>query len=1049
MEEGVEPPGFELFLSALELCKERSCMHDAMRMFTCMQRCGLETHETLGNYIVPLLAEVGNLGDAKKVFNKLAFRNEYSWNSIISGLVQYEDPHHALILYPKMYEDSVNLSGFTFVALLRACLNLKDAQRGEELHVEIARFGLGRNLFVVSTLVAMYMNCGLFMKALEAFDQLTQRDVISWNALIGGFCKLGFFHEAYLWYREMQLEYCLPNQVTYIFLFRVVTGLEVIQIGQELHAEIVMKGVMETNGDVGNELIEMYANSGLFADAESVCGKLLFRNTMTWTALIAGYCKYRLFEAAISCLKQMQMDGIAPCCVTYINILKACGAVVDMGQGIHADIVKKGLLENNLVSTALIDMYGTIGMVSEAQNLFDNLCSRDVVSWTALIAGYSKYGYLKEAADSFFAMVEENVPPDIMSWNALLEGFAKNGFGEIVLECLEQMQSKGIQPDALTFLFSLKACCNLVAKNKGRELHMEITKTGYLESNLVIGNALVDFYATVGWLDEAEIVLHTLPVQDVVSWTSLMAGYTRHDLGHEALHLFNKMLSHNVVPNIVTFVCGVKACSLAVNLLKGQELHAEIEKKGLLSFDAVGNALVDMYASWGWLAESQGVFNKLQFKDTITWTTLIAGYAKHGLSDKAICCFEEMKSKGVVPDAVSWSALITGYAMSNAPKEVMKCLEEMKSADICPDSVTYVSSLKVCGTAQTVWMGQQIHKEIVVLGLSDKSIVVGNALLDIYATSGLLLEALAVFDKLLHRDAVSWTSLIAGYTKHGYGEEAIDCFEQMQLQGFLPDEVTFVCVLRACGMEGATQTGHTISETLIRSGVLEKNILLCNSLLNMYIDCGLLKNASEIFNKFLKQDVSSWTTMMAGYAKYGFTEKALKCFEKMESAGISPKIPSWNALLVGYACSGDCENAFHAFTRMNVEGIDPNNDTFTGILTACSHGGLVDLGHLYFRAMSSCFVIFPIIEHHICMVDLLGRAGQLDNAVTFVNQMPYHPTLVVWHAILGACRKWSDLEVAQQAYKHAVQLNAKDIGTYVCMFNIYADAGFYRCSGDL
>eukprot|EP00250_Pteridium_aquilinum_P034590 c7791_g1_i1 orf=556-1182(+) len=167
MEEVPQPPSVEAFTTVLFKCKQEKSLTHAMRLLTYMREFGLETHETLGNYLVPLLMEVGSLCDAEQVFNRLVLRNEYSWNALIAGFVKYGDSHHALMLFQKMSEDSVRPSGFTYVAVLKACANLKDVIRGQELHNEIARIGLERDLFVGSSIVDLYVKCGLLAKAQE------------------------------------------------------------------------------------------------------------------------------------------------------------------------------------------------------------------------------------------------------------------------------------------------------------------------------------------------------------------------------------------------------------------------------------------------------------------------------------------------------------------------------------------------------------------------------------------------------------------------------------------------------------------------------------------------------------------------------------------------------------------------------------------------------------------------------------------------------------------------------------------------------------------
>ena len=185
-----------------------------------------------------------------------------------------------------------------------------------------------------------------------------------------------------------------------------------------------------------------------------------------------------------------------------------------------------------------------------------------------------------------------------------------------------------------------------------------------------------------------------------------------------------------------------------------------------------------------------------------------------------------------------------------------------------------------------------------------------------------------------------------------------------------------------------------------KKGLIEVDLVLGNALADMYGKCGLIREAHGVFDKLRARDVVTWTSLITGYAQIG-----------------------------------DNETVFHLFERMRRECEPPNLMTFVGVLTACSHCGLVDKGEGYFEAIS-----YPSTEHYSCLLDILGRAGQLDKAVAVINKMPFHPTLMVWHAVFGACKKWGNLELARDVFEFVMQLDGKDAASFVSMSNIYACA---------
>ena len=208
----------------------------------------------------------------------------------------------------------------------------------------------------------------------------------------------------------------------------------------------------------------------------------------------------------------------------------------------------------------------------------------------------------------------------------------------------------------------------------------------------------------------------------------------------------------------------------------------------------------------------------------------------------------------------------------------------------------------------------------------------------------------------------------------------------------------------------------------------------------MYSKCGMVLKAHNVFDNLRVRDEVSWTSLIAGYAKHGLANDALNCLEDMQVKGVSPDALSWNALIAGYAHLGESESVFHVLDRMISENVRPSVDTLISVLTACSHAGLVSEGEIYFKEIRNNWGFILTPEHCTCMVDLLGRAGHIDKAISLIKKMPFHPSAVVWHSLLGACRKWGYVDLGRCAFEHVLQLDVKDGSAYICMANIYTEA---------
>ena len=611
-----------------------------------------------------------------------------------------------------------------------------------------------------------------------------------------------------------------------------------------------------------------------------------------------------------------------------VALLKTCAKHQNLDQGIrlHTQILHKGLLKKWIhLGNALISMYAKCGTLAKAQEVFDQLPVRNVVSWNALVSGYTQHGD-----------------------------------GDKALNCFSRMQHESISPDSVTFLCILKACGAIGATEKGKEIHAEMIKEEFVENYVELGNALVDMYCKCGALTEAAEVFEQLPLQNVVTWTSLISGYAQHGFGEEALNCFKCMENIGLSADAVTFVCILKACGSIGAVDKGREIHSSIVREGFLENNVlVGNALIDMYAKCGNLMKAQEVFDDLPVHDIVSWTVLIAGYARHDHSEEALNQYDRMQQDG--------------FSGNNA---------------------IFLSILKACGSIGAREKGEEIHVEINRGGLLEGNSLVGTALVDMYAKCCDLVKARDIFNNISFQDLIAWTTLIAGYIQHSGGAETVDCYSRMQNEALCPDEVTFLYILKACSTIGALNKGKEIHAKLVMEN-LGKRADIGTVLIDMYAKCGLLTSAQEVFDQLSVHNVATWSVLISGYGQWGKDDTVVDLFDKMTG-----------------------------------EGIQPDVVTFTAVLNSCSHSGLVDRGQMYFEKMSKAYGIMPTLEHYTCMVDLFSRAGHFYKAIALVEEMRVSDRLPLLLALLSACHKWANVELGKWAFEQSVQLDANCSAEY-------------------
>lgn len=484
-------------------------------------------------------------------------------------------------------------------------------------------------------------------------------------------------------------------------------------------------------------------------------------------------------------------------------------------------------------------------------------------------------------------------------------------------------------------------------------------------------------------------------------YNHLIKGYSNSDDPVKSLLLFRQMVSAGLIPNQFTIPFVLKACAAKPSYWEAVSVHAQSIKLGMGSHVCVQNAILTVYVACRLIMNARKVFDDISERTLVSWNSMISGYSKMGHSKEAVLLFREMQHLGVEPDVF-----------------------------------TLVSLLSVSSKHGNFNLGRFVHLYIVVTGIEIDSIVT-NALMDMYAKCGHLQCAKSVFDQMLDKNVVSWTCMISAYANHGLMDHALEIFNQMPVKnvvswnsiiwshvqeglyaeavelfhrmcvsGVMPNDATLVGILSSCSHMGDLALGKQ-AHSYICDNNITMSVTLCNSLIDMYAKCGALQTAMDIF--------------------FGMPEK---------------NAVSWNVIIGALALHGSGREAIEMFKKMQASGLCPDEITFTGLLSACSHSGLVDIGRYYFDMMSSTFGISPDVAHYACMVDLLGRRGFLGEAMSMVQKMPIKPDVVILGALLGACRTYGNLEFGKQILKQLLELGRYDSGSglYVLLSNMYSES---------
>ncbi|XP_050217527.1 pentatricopeptide repeat-containing protein At1g71490 [Mercurialis annua] len=451
--------------------------------------------------------------------------------------------------------------------------------------------------------------------------------------------------------------------------------------GKQLHALIISLG-FEQHPILVPKLVTFYSNIDLLADARTITENSNILHPLPWNLLISSYVRNGLHGEALSVYRQMIRKGVRPDNFTYPSVLKACGEKLDIafGKEVHESINASCLGFNLFVHNSLVSMYAKTKELGMARILFENMPERDDVSWNTMISGYANKGMWKEAFELFEKMRAEGVEANIITWNTIAGGCSQSGNYKLALQLLSQMRSSGIHFDSVAVIIGLGACSHIGAIRLGREIHGSAVRSFY-DGVDNVKNALITMYSRCQDLRHAYMLFQSMRTKNIITWNSMLSGYTHMDRSEEASFLFREMLFSGLEPTHVTLASILPLCARTANLHHGKEFHCYILRHaGFKDYLLLWNSLIDMYARSGKVLEAKRLFHSMSRRDEVTYTSLIAGYGIQGEGQAALKLFDEMNKRGIKPDHVTMVAVLSACSHSGLLTEGIMLFERMSTA---------------------------------------------------------------------------------------------------------------------------------------------------------------------------------------------------------------------------------------------------------------------------------------------------------------------------------------------------------------------------------
>ena len=635
---------------------------------------------------------------------------------------------------------------------------------------------------------------------------------------------------------------------------------------------------------------------------------------------------------------------------------------------------------------------------------------------------------------------------------------------------LRKMQRSGVRLDGHSLTILLKGCSdNHLKLEVGKQAHAYVV-TNQLDFDPFLVTALIDMYSKCGDVAMAFEVFDGSVGRSCSMWNAMIVGFYHYGMWERSLELFVRMRSEGFIVESTTLSSVLMACSTGEAAGFGEGLHCCIVKMGFGLHPYVSTSLVVMYGKFGSVGDAEKVFCGVPNKRTELWNSIISAYIANNQVNKALNVYAQMKLSGERPDSftlsnvlsacslvgcwevgrimhgelikrpklvnmavqsslitmymkngrienagalfasakdrdlVTWGSMIVGFCQNQNFDKALGLFNQLRAAGLLPDAPIIATVASACTGFECLEFGGQIHGHAIKSGTSSDQFV-GSALIDMYSKLGSPQLGGSIFSSLPSKNLVVLNSMISGYGRNGLLNESIGAFTEIFALGLVPDSISITSVLTSVSSFAALKKGKMIHGYQVRNGII-CDILVENALLDMYMKCGCLSYAQIIFERMPIRNVISWNTMIAGYGSHGHCKKAIGLFKEMQTSEVLP-----------------------------------DDTTFLSLLSSCNHSGLVEEGHRIFVSMRRNCSVVPRMEHYANMVDLLARAGQLNEAYSFIHDMPVKPDESVWLCLLSACRAYRCLDLGELASEQLLKLKPRESGSYTQMLNFYGEMG--------
>ncbi|XP_020585296.1 pentatricopeptide repeat-containing protein At3g58590 [Phalaenopsis equestris] len=718
-------------------------------------------------------------------------------------------------------------------SLYTDALNLLSSSPSPEaiksLHALSITYGPAAPISVHHSLITAYAIEDDIVSARRVFDQMLQRNSVSYNSIISALCRSGEADKALAMLSRMRAGGFSPSRFTFAPILS--SSSSHLQLSQaiQLHTLILKSGLLHPDFLSTTALLNVLGRNGKLDSAVKLFNEMPEPTVLTWNCIIIAFSRQGLDLDSMCWFRELMRAGIGLTDCSFLSILKAFRShkSSELAEQIHGLTIKTFFGSSMLVSNALLNAYCNCFPLIVVDNFFSLLPAKDLITWNTFITAKANSDRPDRIMELFFSLSSEGFSPNEITFTGMLCAFTKTGSGK-----------------------------------HGELIHAKSIKHN-LNSGAYVGTSLVEFYAKHHRLDDAFMAFTDISDKNVVSWNALISGYTNEDPFASCLLLVKEMLATELRPNESTFSSALKSASVS----DLAQIHSFIIRAGYENDDYVSSSVISSYASHGHFSDALACAASLTPFHVASLNTIACIYNRRNQFEEAKDLILQQK----FPDNISCNILLTSHAYNRNYSEAFQFFRKKQASGFVIDNYTVVSLVTICSRISAIDLGRSLHGLIFKVDAGSGEVFVQNVLLDMYAKCGCLESSVAVFDEMLDRNLVSWTALVSGLGLHGRTIEALEKFRLMEEEGFVPDSVAFISILSACRHGGFVEEGMTIFNRMRWVYEVEPEMDHYVGVVDLLCSFGRIKEAEVVISGMpLKPNEIIWRVFLHGCKKYCF-----------------------------------------------------------------------------------------------------------------------------------------------------------------------------------